>query len=158
MEEIEVDPEVMGALKDLAEPFVDTPNSVLRRLLLDGGFTGNGSPRSRPPSGDRGGRASPGSILSEREYELPLLEELRQRGGRGPATEVTEAVGERLRERLTELDKGRLDSGEVRWRNRVHFTRLRLRKLGLLEPSRQRGVWELTERGREAAEAGRIDP
>ena len=31
---IEIDDEVMALLKERAEPFVDTPNSVLRRLLL----------------------------------------------------------------------------------------------------------------------------
>ena len=33
MHKIEVDDDVMEALKTLAEPFVDTPNSVLRRIL-----------------------------------------------------------------------------------------------------------------------------
>ncbi|MFZ0611313.1 MAG: hypothetical protein WAM73_03670 [Desulfobacterales bacterium] len=32
---IEIDPDVWNHLKQFAEPFVDTPNSVLRRLLLD---------------------------------------------------------------------------------------------------------------------------
>ena len=32
---IEIDEDVWGYLKKFAEPFVDTPNSVLRRLLLD---------------------------------------------------------------------------------------------------------------------------
>jgi hypothetical protein len=32
---IEIDPDVWDHLKQFAEPFVDTPNSVLRRLLLD---------------------------------------------------------------------------------------------------------------------------
>ena len=33
MPKIDVDDQVYGALKKLAEPFVDSPNSVLRRLL-----------------------------------------------------------------------------------------------------------------------------
>ena len=35
MHEIEIDDAVWNHLKKYAEPFVDTPNSVLRRLLLD---------------------------------------------------------------------------------------------------------------------------
>lgn len=35
MHVIEIDADVWGHLKQFAEPFVDTPNSVLRRLLLD---------------------------------------------------------------------------------------------------------------------------
>lgn len=40
--QIEIDDEVMAILKDHAEAFVDTPNAVLRRLLLEDG-TGDGS-------------------------------------------------------------------------------------------------------------------
>ena len=36
MHQIEIDDQVWDYLKQFAEPFVDTPNSVLRRLLLDG--------------------------------------------------------------------------------------------------------------------------
>jgi hypothetical protein len=40
MTKIDVDDQVYGALKKLAEPFVDSPNTVLRRLLgLDGAAT-----------------------------------------------------------------------------------------------------------------------
>ena len=42
--QIEIDDEVMAVLKDHAEAFVDTPNAVLRRLLLgDGGGVGGGA-------------------------------------------------------------------------------------------------------------------
>jgi hypothetical protein len=74
-----------------------------------------------------------------------------EREGRGHATEVTNAVGERLADRLTDLDRENLDSGDVRWRNRVQFTRLTLRKRGLLKGDSPRGIWELTEAGWEAA-------
>lgn len=36
--QIEVDEEVFEALQELATPLVDTPNSVLRRILLEGGL------------------------------------------------------------------------------------------------------------------------
>lgn len=159
---IEVDGDVFEGLKAKAEPFVDSPNSVLRRLLgLDDGPDGSGvgALGSRSPSSGSGGvqeRAAPGSILSESEYEIPILEELLQRGGSGHATEITDAVGERLEDRLTSLDRGRLNSGDIRWRNRVQFTRLTLRKLGLLKANSPRGVWELSDKGWVAAEAGEI--
>jgi Mrr N-terminal domain len=147
--EIEIDNEVFGAIKANAEPFVDTPNTVLRRLL---GIDGDGDlkPRASSPP-----RAPAGSILPESEYELPILRELLERGGSGQATEVTTAVGKRLADRLTELDREKLDSGGVRWRNRVQFTRLTLKERGLIKKSSQRGVWELTDEGRVAAESGK---
>lgn len=159
---IEVDEDVFEGLQAKARPFVDTPNSVLRRLLgLDDGQAPGatrplGSPTPRAGGAGVQERAAPGSILSENEYELPILEELLRRGGSGHATEITDAVGERLKDRLTRLDRDRLTSGDIRWRNRVQFTRLTLRKLGLLASDSPRGVWELTDKGRLAAEAGEI--
>lgn len=147
MEQIEVDNEVLGLLREHAEPFTDTPNSVLRRLLgIDSGTSGKatGVVSAKKPSG----RASPGSILPESEYEVPILRELVDRGGRGHATEITDAVGRRLDDRLTDLDREKLDSGEVRWRNRVQFTRLTLKQHGLIAADSPRGIWEITEAGR----------
>jgi hypothetical protein len=146
--EIEVDNEVFERIKADAEPFVDTPNSVLRRLL---GLDGAGSIQSLP-AGKVGRRASPGSILPESEYELPILRELLKQGGSGHATEITDAVGERLAGQLTELDESKLASGDVRWRNRVQFTRLRLKERGLIKAGSSRGIWELTDEGRRIAE------
>jgi hypothetical protein len=59
---IEIDDEVYQWLKDRAEPFIDTPNSVLRRLAgIDEGAGGSGAPGSlallptRPVGGSRSG-------------------------------------------------------------------------------------------------------
>jgi Mrr N-terminal domain len=160
MHTIEVDDEVMNALKNKAEPFVDTPNSVLRRLLLvDGaGATVRSSGRKRSrvarrtthsaTSGSKKAERVPtGAILPEREYVKPLLQVLHERGGRAPAREVIEEVGHRLDDRLTPLDKQPVSSGGVRWQNRVQFARLRLIDRGLLKRQSPRGLWELTEQG-----------
>ena len=152
MPQVNLDDDVFGAIQDRAEPLVDDVNSVLRRILIDGDTGAPARAGAPRPDAPRGGRAAPGSILSEREYEAPILIELLQRGGRGQATEVTDAVGERLAGKLTELDYRNLDSGDVRWRNRTQFTRLTLRNRGLLRADSPRGVWELTEAGRKAAE------
>jgi hypothetical protein len=152
MATIEIDEEVYDEIRAHAEPFVDlSPNSVLRRLLgIDGpGTAGDGVRPAPPPSGPRlGRRASPGSILPEREYELPILEELIARSGTGHATEITDAVGERMADRLTPLDREKLDSGDIRWRNRVQFTRLTLKNQELIASDTPRGVWTITDKGR----------
>jgi hypothetical protein len=149
--EIEIDNQVFEAIKANAEPFVDTPNSVLRRLL---GIEGGGPTMEVPPSRKKAGRASPGSILPESEYEVPILRELVERGGSGHATDVTDAVGQRMVDRLTEMDREKLDSGDIRWRNRVQFTRLKLKERGLIAADSPRGVWEITDAGRKVAKSG----
>ena len=101
---IRIDEEVFEELKKHAEPFVDTPNSVLRRLLGLGetGRTGAGrrarregcpagwrSPTPAPArsvgaaQGQRPPRAKTGSILPETAYELPMLEIIASRWPRG---------------------------------------------------------------------------
>lgn len=63
-------------------------------------------------------------------------------------------MGERLVDRLTAKDREKLDSGDLRWRNRVQFTRLTPKERGLLKSDSPRGVWELTDEGRKVAESG----
>jgi hypothetical protein len=152
MRTIEIDDDVMTALKAEAEPFADTPNSVLRRILnlrRASPTTVGATSKSNADGLTEGNaaRARAGTILPEEEYMLPLLEVLRQLGGRAPAREVVEEVGQRLAGRLTTVDKEIVQSGGVRWRNRVQFARLRLIDRGFLKKNSPRGLWEITKEG-----------
>lgn len=49
---------------------------------------------------------------------------------------------------LKERDRETLRNGEVRWRNRARFARLRMKERGLLSDTSHRGIWEITELGR----------
>ena len=164
MVEIEVDQEVFEALKACAEPFLDTPNSVLRRELgLDPGATDLRAPEVRPASLDvvrgrrgkrarnkprtHGTRAPAGSLLPESEYIDPILRVIADKGGRAPAREVIEGVGAIVGDRLTRLDKEKMASGAIRWHNRTQFTRLRMIDQGLLKHGSPRGLWEISDEG-----------
>lgn len=145
MNKIEIDDDVLAAIKAEAEPFVDTPNSALRRLLgVDAGAESEAQKQ----------RAPHGSLLPESEYELPILQSLAEAGGSGKARDITQEVGKRLADRLTEVDHQPLKAGDIRWENRVAFVRLKLKDRGLLKSDSPRGVWELTDAGLDAAKAG----
>lgn len=145
---IDVDDEVFERLKRNAEPFVDTPNTVLRRLLgIDRVKRSSASAGSG--SADEEGRAVPGALLPEREYELPILRYLDERGGRAPSREAVAAVGKALAGKLTELDEQPLRSGGIRWHKRAAFVRLRLVERGELVKDSPRGTWEISDKGRE---------
>lgn len=160
---IEVDEDVFEALKARAEPFVDTPNTVLRRELGLGERGADEVAReARPPlhvarpsrtkrgrakAGARSVRAPAGSLLPESEYVDPMLRVLAEKGGRAPAREVIEGVGAIVHDRLTPLDREKMASGAIRWQNRVQFTRLRMIDQGLLKRGSPRGVWEITDAG-----------
>lgn len=165
---IEVDDDVYALLRSKAEPFVDTPNSVLRRLL---GLTaqvepegevvprhssrtadvrgGGAARRGRTATAQAAGRAPIGALLPEHAYEEPLLQALVDAGGSAPAKTLIEAVGRRLNNQLTPLDRENLKSGGVRWQSRIQFVRLRLIERGLMQRTTPRGVWAISDAGRE---------
>lgn len=170
---IRIDDDVFDELKKHAEPFVDTPNTVLRRILglgemverggiaaeLDGpavklavaseaksarsGRRRRGRTKAvRPP------RAKTGTILHESAYEVPVLEIISEHGGRAAAREVLDELGKRLADQFTDVDREELASGDVRWRNRAQFVRLRLVEQGDMVKDSPRGMWEISEQGR----------
>lgn len=182
-------------LKQHAEPFIDTPDSVIRRLLgldaeairgvdpdmaetqaqvevaagprVDGAermgdavapngavkrhrspsAVGVARSRGRRSAAQRPPRAPRGSLLAEDAYEIPILQVLAEHGGRAGKNEVLDALESRLGDRLTELDRTPITSGEVRWRNRAQFVRLRLVERGELKRDSPRGIWELSDAG-----------
>jgi hypothetical protein len=154
---IRVDDEVLEGLKRHAEPFVDTPNSVLRRMLglprkaaeEEGLLSSKPVPPRAKRRGSRKGvgRAERGTMLSEEEYDLPILAILNQNGGRVPTRELIETLGTWLAGRLTHTDRQALKSGGIRWRNRAQFVRLRLIEQGDMKRGSPRGIWEITDQG-----------
>jgi hypothetical protein len=166
---IVIDEDVLGLLKSNAEPFVDTPNTVLRRLLglpetnghvpdaelaEDGDDVLSMAPAKRTRQRRRrrrpvAKRAQPGTILSDDEYEVPILAILDARGGRAPTSEVLDELGERLAQRLMPADLEPLASGDIRWRNRAQFVRLRLIERGDMASGSPRGIWEISDQGRD---------
>lgn len=88
-------------------------------------------------------------------YFGPILDALRTLGGSGSPREVVEHVARALD--IREETQGELmESGSPRFPNQVAWARFYLTREGLLDRSK-RGVWSLTDRGREthlsAAEA-----
>ena len=80
-------------------------------------------------------------------YFGPVLDALRQLGGSARPPEVESAIVENLNIPI-EKQEETLASGGSRFRNRVHWARFYLSRAGLLDSS-QRGVWSLTEKGKE---------
>jgi hypothetical protein len=165
---IGIDTDVLAQLTDKAVPFIDDPNTVLRRALgIDrGGPHENGAApaaprRSKRPKSKRTRarapgiakpkppRAPKGSLTPEEAFEEPILAVLDEAGGSLPVREAISAVGERMGDVLNEHDRFQDDRRVARWEKRVPFVRLRLVQRGLLKKEAPRGVWEITEAGRE---------
>ena len=80
------------------------------------------------------------------QYFGPLLDALRKLGGSGTPDEAAEQVATDLT-MSDELQNELLPSGGLRYRTNIAWARFYLVKEGLLDSSK-RGVWSLTERGR----------
>jgi hypothetical protein len=150
---IEITEETYRRLFSFAESFGDSPELVINRLLdqMDPDPSrGRKRKRSR-----KSAPAPRGSLLPEQDYWLPILEILASgEDGAVPAGDVIDILGEEIADRLKPADKQRLDTGETRWKNRARFARLHMKEQGLLDPS-ERGVWKITDKGREFLQAQR---
>jgi len=78
----------------------------------------------------------------------PIIEVLKELGGSGRSGEVTDAVIEKLNIPDAEVEET-ISSGQSRVKNQIHWARMALVKLGIIDAS-QWGVWRLTEKGTQA--------
>jgi len=100
-------------------------------------------------------RAPRGACTPQEAYRMPILQALDEMGGQGRTADVVDRVGELMVDRFTEWDREMLPSGTaIRWRNKANWARNAMVNDGLLASDSPRGVWELTDRGREALSIG----
>jgi hypothetical protein len=97
------------------------------------------------------GRAEPGTVTSDHDYEPHVLAVLVELGGRAAAKDVVNRVLPRVKDRLVPLDFAPMPSDPdcPRWRNATHWARNFLRKKGYIRPDSPRGIWEITQAGRD---------
>jgi len=143
MASVELSERTNRRLLELVESFDDTAETVIERLL---DFYDASRGADKLKSGD----SSPpkeGELLPEGEYWIPILQILDESGGRAQGSEVIDTLEGRIGDRLRSRDRDLLKMGEVRWRNRARFARLRMKELGLVSNKSPRGIWEITAKG-----------
>ena len=141
MPKIDISDAVLQALRERAEPFVDTsPNDVLERLLGLPSSARNERRQHRKPrvGKDRWTRSKLAPIV---------IEVLNSMGGELRVADVLELVEDRIKDRLSEKDLEILERNNFRrWESETRFARELLIEQGLLE-SGGRGIWRLTDQG-----------
>lgn len=97
------------------------------------------------------GRLRKGLRTPESRYRAPILRVLSEMGGSGKAAEVLERVGEIMKPHLKPVDFEPLASSpdNPRWRNAAQWARNSMVNEGLLKRDSPRGVWEISEAGRQ---------
>lgn len=94
-----------------------------------------------------------GTKLPQKEFRTPLLETLRELGGKASVLRVREVMERKMAPRLSEADYKAVSSGDPRWWNAICWERMRLVNEGLLRKDSARGIWELTDKGNVAAKS-----
>lgn len=84
-------------------------------------------------------------------YYQPILQALDKMGGSGQTAEVLDRVGKLMKGVLKDVDYQPLASSpdNLRWRNAAQWARNSMVTEGLLKADSPRGVWEITDKGRE---------
>lgn len=143
---IRVDEEVFEELKKQAVHFglvFEPPNVVLRALL---GLDVRKFP-AQPPTSGMGVRAS-GKTTSQKEFWLPILEAIEERGGKAARPEVHKAVEAKMKNILKPGDYELNIDGTPKWVKAVDYQRLAMVHEGLLERGNGTGIWKITQIGR----------
>jgi hypothetical protein len=161
MPTIRIDDEVFEALKKLAEPFVDTPAAVIRRLLIEKEIlkpppSKAKSPLRTPPTAER---ALTSQLTPQAVYEQFLLATLAQDfGGGGGKREVTQATIQKMVKQgfISPADLELVATGETKAENTITWGRNALKNRGLIGRGSRRGMWELTDEGLEAGKAAEL--
>ncbi len=156
MPTIRVDNEVFEGLKKLAEPFVDSPNAVIRRLLVEKALL-----PPAPVAPKRAASVTPApqkaltpDLTPQSIYEQFLLAVLESGfAGSGEKRAVTRAVLDRMVKHgfIGAADLELVATGETRAENTITWGRNALKNRGLVARGSPRGTWELTEEGRTEA-------
>jgi len=147
MPTIRLDPDVFEGLQKLAQPFVDSPSMVIRRLLEQQGILNKLPARAAP-------RPSAQALTPQSTYERYLLLVLaKEFDGRGHKRDVTHAVVKRMMKEgvIGAADQELVSTGETKAENTLTWARNALKSRGHIDRAAPRGIWELTPTGREAA-------
>jgi len=94
---------------------------------------------------------SPGTPSPRRHYGIPILRVLNDLGGSANAHQVLDSVYQlmEMENKLREIDKSQRSDGQLYWHNRTQDMRRELINKGLMKNDSPRGIWEISEAGRE---------
>lgn len=138
MKTIRIDVDVYEHLGRLAVNF-ETPNQVIRRI--------SGLEPKKP--GKKGPQKQRIRRTPQEAFRIEILRILDQSGGTLKSKKVLNSIGQKMKPLLTKIDYERLNTGQVRWQNTARWARQQLVDEGFLSAESSRGVWEITDEGRE---------
>lgn len=145
---IRIDDDVYEGLKKIADPFEDTPNTVIRKLLMRQGLIDK-KPKVTLPSKSERKNITPQAV-----YEEWLVHILwKEFDGKTTKKEATKATIKAMQEMniLKDVDFKPVSTGDPRAENLIAWGMSNQKKQGFIKSNSPIGIWELTEKGIEKA-------
>ena len=90
-----------------------------------------------------------GKMTPQSVFRIPILQALVQMGGSAPGRKVLARVGDLIESKLNKYDRMSYPGGGIRWRKAARFARSNMVKEGLVASDSPRGIWEITEKGKQ---------
>ena len=140
---IKIDEEVFARLQERANPLVDGPNDVLRKIL---GLPKKEDGRGIEKNNGRN-RISSHRLLPLEKFELPILRSLDGRGGTAERRVVLGDVFKELKTSFSSDDLYTPNGRPPRWQVRTEVVRSKMDKNGFVDLA-GRGTWRITPTGR----------
>ena len=110
----------------------------------------------KPRRRKRTSRLDRGLRTPEDAFRRPILETLIELGRSASVGKVLDRVEEKMKAILNTYDRQPLPSEPhtIRWRNNAQWCRNTMVQEGLLKADSPRGIWEISDKGREALKRG----
>jgi len=98
----------------------------------------------------------PGLRTPNDAFHLPILKALVQLGGSGRVQEVLKIIEEMMADQLNKYDYQPIPSNAkvIRWENNAQWARVKLVEQGYMASDSPRGIWEITDAGRDRVSQG----
>lgn len=139
---VRISDELFREVQKYAEPLVDNFETALWKALQP-------SRKNMVVTPSRRKSRSPGDTTPQKHFWKPVLETLVENGGQAPAKEVVKGVERKMGDQLKPGDRKLNIGGEEKWVKAVHFQRLAMVHEGLLANYSTRGIWTITDQGRQ---------
>lgn len=146
----EKDYEKARMLIDSAQRVEDFKNKVLKLQEEWNNFS-FGKSVTKVSMKKRSKKLKKGLRTPECEFRIPILESIVELGGSAKVKDVLKKVEDKMKHKLNEYDYESLpsDPREKRWAKTAQWCRYMLVTEGLLSFDSPRGIWEITEKGKE---------
>jgi hypothetical protein len=144
---VRISEELFEEVKRYAEPLVDNFESALWKALRLAKSTPDKkviAAKQRKPR-----TRATGELTSQDEFRKPILEALVEKGDRASREEVHKAVERKMKDLLKTGNYELNRDGTTKLEKGIDYARLKLVHDGLLKRGSPRGIWEITEEGKQ---------